>query len=196
MKIEQLGRSMIEMLGVLAIIGVLSVGGIAGYSKAMMKHNINKTIDHIAQIATNTRTFLSEQKNYEAVGSDFLWKIAAPKELRISTNRTGNVFGGTTWMRYSRKSKNDDKKAFILYTTNIPEEACLELATVDWGKGANSGLIAFGVNSDVSGVFVGSNGSAKIATPYSTNYPIPMKPSSAVVACQAGTNNTLYWKFY
>ena len=29
------GRSMIEMLGVLAIIGVLSVGGIAGYSKAM-----------------------------------------------------------------------------------------------------------------------------------------------------------------
>lgn len=29
------GRSMIEMLGVLAIVGVLSVGGIAGYSKAM-----------------------------------------------------------------------------------------------------------------------------------------------------------------
>ena len=36
-KEEQNGRSMIEMLGVLAIIGVLSVGGIAGYSKAMMK---------------------------------------------------------------------------------------------------------------------------------------------------------------
>ena len=31
------GRSMIEMLGVLAIVGVLSVGGIAGYSKAMEK---------------------------------------------------------------------------------------------------------------------------------------------------------------
>ena len=29
------GRSMVEMLGVLAIIGVLSVGAIAGYSKAM-----------------------------------------------------------------------------------------------------------------------------------------------------------------
>ena len=36
------GRSMIEMLGVLAIIGVLSVGGIAGYSKAMEKWKINK----------------------------------------------------------------------------------------------------------------------------------------------------------
>ena len=41
----QFGRSMVEMLGVLAIIGVLSVGGIAGYSKAMFKYKINKTID-------------------------------------------------------------------------------------------------------------------------------------------------------
>ena len=38
------GRSMIEMLGVLAIIGVLSVGGIAGYSKViqMWKSDIQK----------------------------------------------------------------------------------------------------------------------------------------------------------
>ena len=39
------GRSMIEMLGVLAIVGVLSVGGIAGYSKAMEKWKIDKMID-------------------------------------------------------------------------------------------------------------------------------------------------------
>ena len=39
------GRSMIEMLGVLAIIGVLSVGGIAGYSKAMEKFKINKATE-------------------------------------------------------------------------------------------------------------------------------------------------------
>ncbi len=38
------GRSMVEMLGVLAIIGVLSVGAIAGYSKAMEKYKINKMI--------------------------------------------------------------------------------------------------------------------------------------------------------
>ena len=38
------GRSMIEMLGVLAIVGVLSVGGIAGYSKAMEKWKVNQLI--------------------------------------------------------------------------------------------------------------------------------------------------------
>jgi len=69
----QSGRSMIEMLGVLAIIGVLSVGGIAGYSKAMQKYRINKTIEQITLIAGNIRTFFAPQKNYVGVschGSD------------------------------------------------------------------------------------------------------------------------------
>ncbi len=45
MKQNQSGRSMIEMLGVLAIIGVLSVGGIAGYSKAMEMYKLNKALN-------------------------------------------------------------------------------------------------------------------------------------------------------
>ncbi|MCQ2735010.1 MAG: hypothetical protein MJ212_03555, partial [Alphaproteobacteria bacterium] len=44
-KNNNIGRSMIEMLGVLAIIGVLSVGGIAGYTEAMRKYKVNKTIE-------------------------------------------------------------------------------------------------------------------------------------------------------
>ena len=36
------GRSMIEMLGVLAIIAVLTVGGIAGYSKALEQYKFIK----------------------------------------------------------------------------------------------------------------------------------------------------------
>ena len=66
-KNKENGRSMIEMLGVLAIIGVLSVGGIAGYSKAMTKYRINKTIEQITLIAGNIRSFLGKQGNYIGV---------------------------------------------------------------------------------------------------------------------------------
>ena len=52
MKINQIGRSMVEIIGVLAIIGVLSVGAIAGYSKAMMKHKLNKQSTQFNQIFT------------------------------------------------------------------------------------------------------------------------------------------------
>jgi len=53
MKSEEFGRSMIEMLGVLAIVGILSVGGIAGFSKAMMKYKLNKLTEEFALFLDN-----------------------------------------------------------------------------------------------------------------------------------------------
>lgn len=49
-KIFECGRSMVEMLGVLAVIGVLSIGGIAGYRLAFHKYNANVIIQD-AQLA-------------------------------------------------------------------------------------------------------------------------------------------------
>ncbi len=50
-KKSQSGRSMVEMLGVLAIIGVLSVGGIAGYSLSMRRHRANSVVDLASKYA-------------------------------------------------------------------------------------------------------------------------------------------------
>lgn len=50
-KKNESGRSMVEMLGVLAIIGVLSVGGIAGYSLSMRRHRANGVVDVMAKYA-------------------------------------------------------------------------------------------------------------------------------------------------
>ena len=41
---QSTGRSMIEMIGVLAIIGLLSIGGLAGYTIAMNYYKANETI--------------------------------------------------------------------------------------------------------------------------------------------------------
>ena len=51
---SQSGRSMVEMLGVLAIIGVLSVGGIAGYSLSMRRHRANQVADLVSKYALIT----------------------------------------------------------------------------------------------------------------------------------------------
>lgn len=61
------GRSMIEMLGVLAIIGVLSVGGIAGYSKAMMKFKVNKWLNDVVTTIANFNTFYMNSKKYSEI---------------------------------------------------------------------------------------------------------------------------------
>ena len=65
-KTEQSGRSMVEMLGVLAIIGVLSVGGIAGYSKAMAKYKTTQTLDQLTMLVANIRTAFSGPRSRRA----------------------------------------------------------------------------------------------------------------------------------
>lgn len=61
---NQDGRSMIEMLGVLAIIAVLSTGGIAGYSKAMQMFKHNKWIRQIDELIFNIKDTYKSQGQY------------------------------------------------------------------------------------------------------------------------------------
>ena len=48
MRNNETGRSMVEMLGVLAVIGVLSIGGIAGYMIAMNRHHSNNVLEGVS----------------------------------------------------------------------------------------------------------------------------------------------------
>ena len=56
MRNTQQGRSMIEMLGVLAIIGVLSIGGLAGYTMAMNRHRANQILDYVSRAVVIAQT--------------------------------------------------------------------------------------------------------------------------------------------
>ena len=55
MRRSEKGRSMVEMLGVLAIIGVLSVGGIYGYTVAMNKYKANEIVQTASMLAVLAR---------------------------------------------------------------------------------------------------------------------------------------------
>ena len=52
---------MVEILGVLAVIGVLSVGGIAAYSKAMEKINTDQLIVDISTTARKIKNLYADQ---------------------------------------------------------------------------------------------------------------------------------------
>ena len=68
--VNENGRSMVEMLGVLAIIGVLSVGGIAGYTRAMNNWKANEIIDAMNRVvvATETDTSRAASTTYTDLG--------------------------------------------------------------------------------------------------------------------------------
>ncbi|MBO5039195.1 MAG: hypothetical protein J6C85_07075 [Alphaproteobacteria bacterium] len=59
-RIEEQGRSMIEMLGVLAIVGVLSVGGIAGFNRAMFTYRQMSLMTELAEFIRDVMAYREE----------------------------------------------------------------------------------------------------------------------------------------
>ena len=85
-KNDQRGRSMVEMLGVLAIIGVLSVGGISGYSKAMAKFKLTKAQDQISMLLMNIRTAFATSPSYNGLNNGNAVAFAiAPGDMYAGT---------------------------------------------------------------------------------------------------------------
>lgn len=141
-KTNESGRSMIEMLGVLAIIGVLSVGGIAGYSKAMNKFKTNKVADNVSMLVANIKTLYAQQKTYNGLTNQTAVDMGVvPDELGTTADLT-NAFNGKVYISTADSTTDDDDKAFNIVFDGLSREACITLATNDWGSGYSSGLIA------------------------------------------------------
>ena len=231
--INEDGRSMVEMLGVLAIIGVLSVGGIAGYSKAMNKYKINKTTDQVSMLVANIRTLFSSQGNYDGLNNASAIRFGVvPNDMYTGTPATTatsytitNAFNGDVTIKSSqgRTADDDEVEAFTIVYEGLSAEACVTIATGDWGSGQASGLI--GIAAGKTGV---EEGVDKILTDDSTNttagadlvvaapggqggagadadtgqvgsaaVSTPIKVTDAVNACSgSGSTNIVAWKYY
>lgn len=214
---EQSGRSMIEMLGVLAIIGVLSVGGIAGYSKAMNKFKTNKVADNVSMLVANIKTLYAQQNSYaELDNANAVSMGVVPDELGTDASNLTNAFNGPVNIHVSgstSSSNTNDDKAFVIYFGNLSREACITLATNDWGSGYSSGLIAIkasgtsnaaagndtGDAASLDSTVIGCQGSANsIACPGGSQQSVPMAVTAAATACACTAGNTcsITWKYY
>ncbi len=213
MRVNEQGRSMIEMLGVLAIVGVLSVGGIAGYSKAMNKFKTNKMTEQVTLISTNIRTLYSSQKNYAGLNN----KVAVatgviPGEMydatKASTSDITNAFGGKVKIASTKHMVKDD--SFVIATGKIPAASCVSIATTDWGGDSGSGLLAMTIEAGASGSAsdadalntavtslsntLTSSSQDKLAVVGDSSHGLPFGVPAASSSCK-GDSNVIAWKY-
>ena len=205
---DQKGRSMIEMLGVLAIIGVLSVGGISGYSKAMAKFKLTKAQDQISMLLMNIRTAFATSPSYHGLTTQSSrdYNIAPGDMFGADSTQLNNAFGGQAYV-YNCNSvpsgasgspaacigdATNNVQYFAISLTDLGREACVSLASSDWGTDGLIGMIV-----------TPSGGTA--TTNYAANLPLtPMGAGSAGTAgagagaqCGAkGVYNTITWIYY
>ena len=196
MKNNQSGRSMVEMLGVLAIIGVLSAGGLAGYSKAMFKHKLNSTMDQITMLVTNIRTMYGTQGNYDGLNNQTAVNLGiVPAVMGTGASLTNPFKGDVTIAVSSTKGDAETapaNSAFTLKYEGLPSEACIALATADFGSGAGSGFIGVDIAAASTAVVGTGAGSGQDVRAEGKAYEM----SKAITACKDSQSNTIIWKFY
>ena len=86
-KPQERGRSMVEMLGTLAIIGVLSIGGVQGYRYAMHKYHSNEIVNELNLINAQLAIFMNNVHEEESVMS-----LGAPYDTTETTKTGGYAF--------------------------------------------------------------------------------------------------------
>ena len=118
------GRSMVELLGVLAIIGVLSVGAIAGYRYAWNKNKANQIVDGLSKAQITVSTIM------RGGSSDiFLSGDSTISELSINLLREDHGLE-----EYDPIVAACAEKSFDVILNNVPTAVCEIL--VDKGVGS------------------------------------------------------------
>ena len=196
MRNNEQGRSMIEMLGVLAIVGVLSVGGIAGYSKAMNKFKTNKLIDQVNMITTNVRTLYSSQRTYNGLNNKLATQVGLiPAEMfeGTSNSEVTHVFGGTLTL----DTANSDSWYYI-EVEDVPSSACLSIVTTDWGGDSGSGLVGMYVGDTAGSIASASapssfdeDGTGGLYAPSA----LPMSIADSNTSCGTNGMRVIGWMF-
>ena len=127
------GRSMVEMLGVLAIIGVLSVGAMSGYAKAMFKYKLNRQTEQIGSIldyATIHYEALDRLNLGEANLSSLFQQLdAIPPEMIKDKYSTYlyDVFNNKVRIYHNKEDDGDQYFGLQIYIDKSTEDICLNL---------------------------------------------------------------------
>ena len=113
----QAGRSMLEMLGVLAIIGVLSIGGLFGYRLVMIRYKANETIHDVMLRATNV------PMTWNDYASLYDYKYIFPELIPNDVNSVG--YAVETWAE-----PIDSDFAYRVEVKGMPYEVCRHIISM------------------------------------------------------------------
>jgi len=190
---NQSGRSMVEMLGVLAIVAVLSVGGIAGYSKAMAKFKITKTLDQVSTLVTDIRSLYSGSPDYAGISiPNLITYEVIPNDMRVDAGNAKNAFGGPVLVGAWNGAPAVNNQGFQVVYNGLDRTTCIQLASSDWGGSAASGFVGMDVAANAGGVTAGTNPTRSWAI--ANTLPINLATAAGLCSSDQPTNS-IKWTY-
>ena len=116
---QESGRSMIEMLGVLMIMGIITIGATALISSAMRTQKRNTVNEEVIQIVTGVRQLLGEYDDFSGINSKIFSAIGMSNK---------NTYGGT----YELEMDPSNSRQFVVTIGGLSKSDCEYFSTRAW----------------------------------------------------------------
>lgn len=178
-KNNQYGRSMMEMLGVLAIIGILTTGGFNLVMKTRMHQAVNEVTDTMTSLAQKTRHIIRDYVLDSGTAGNMNCYVAKAKAYPDALTATETE--GDTCVTLNLTDRNDvtydveyvgTNPMFWVAVSGLSEEMCLSLSNGNYGNSNSSGFVGLSYGSDT------------------TIHNSPVALSTAVTGCTPEVGNT------
>jgi len=128
LKRSESGRTMLEMLGVLGIMGIIMYGAIAGINYGMNTYKINQTYNEVQEAVQGIEDLYSWTREYPSrdVTKDVCENDVFSRSCSPANDSIPNVFNG-------KITVIADGSTFYLKYTDIKEAECQRLLEMEWG---------------------------------------------------------------
>ena len=192
---NQSGATMIEMLGVLAVLAMISTGVYTTISEARAKFRLSQAHDEVSRIIKKMR---QQFASYHPTSSSSQTFFDIGIFDNISDDGTStHVLGGEMQIQLSSagdysSSYSESDPTFKLLYHDIPSSVCMDLLMADWGSDPSSGLVEISVVTEGSIPFQWN----KYITEAGSHHFLPPLTEDVATECSRARFVTISWEYY
>lgn len=138
----QSGRSMMEMMGVLCIMGLLSTGGLMGINRMFAQQKINKAVEQVSVMSAKLSQLGAQSGTYAGLDNTSAVKFGAVPASAIDSSGTLlNPFGGDIEIEAANLTEDEDLQGYTITYTGLSNDDCMGLTTYKWASSGSASLV-------------------------------------------------------
>lgn len=184
LKSNNQGRTLIEVIGVLSIIGLVAAGILSTIASAFDKYKISRIGQQLIEVQKAVSQRYGADENYANVDISTLVneKLAPSDMMRPNDNKLYHRFGGEVEINNALPGA----RAMRITFNDVPQKACIELVTMSW------------INKDYTDLYSITLESAIYTWPNQRGanilHSLPIDMAEAMAVCK--DSNEISWVFF
>lgn len=175
---EQSGYTLIESIMFIGVVIALAISIITLINNMLDKYRISRVTQQIVDLQKNIDFRFSIAENFDELDTKLLNDESIVPGDMVQGNKIYHAYKGEVTIASARQGS-----VYEITFNDLPHNACIELAMVDWMSGYNSHLVHIKVNSKYF-TWQGKNATK-----------LPMEYTNAFDACNYSRSNTITWQF-